>query len=175
MKKQEYILTAAEEKRVAKERIRQRVIQAQDKLINAQLSLAFGNNMLFKIVLDEEGNKKRPELVTSPQEIADYLAGDYENSQQEYYFIMTEKPDNKAIDSLLNRAFGKPETPTEDDPTADQDLGVIAYPTLQSGNEPLQLPDTNTNPQTISITDNPDGTVSLEATTDTGTSAPISS
>ena len=62
--------------------------------------------MLYKIEKDDDGNHKKPILITSQEEIERYLAGDYDESE-EYYYITTEKPDNKAIDSLLDRTFGK--------------------------------------------------------------------
>ena len=45
-------------------------------------------------------------LVTNPGEIRCYLDGDYDNDQT-YYYITTVTPDNRALDSLLDRTFGK--------------------------------------------------------------------
>jgi hypothetical protein len=96
------------EQKIAEEEIRQRVLRSKDQLINAQMNLAEGIQMLYKIVKDEDGKKVgKPELVTSQIEIEEYLAGEYEGGDSDYYFITTERPDNKAIDSLFDRVFGK--------------------------------------------------------------------
>jgi len=95
--------------------LRQRIIRSKDALLNSQMTLAKGIQMLFKISItphkDEFGNmtsiRSKPELVYNQWEIEDYLAGKYDESKEEYYFITTEKPDSKSIDSLLDRAFGK--------------------------------------------------------------------
>jgi hypothetical protein len=91
----------------------QRVMAKADALFNAQLSLAVGSAKVFRI--DEEGegkNKKRVHtLVTDEGEIKALLdehdggSGEVDGS---FYYITTASPDNRALDSLLNRAFGKP-------------------------------------------------------------------
>ena len=95
--------------------MRQRVIRSKDALMNSQMNLASGCQLLFKIETvkykDKDGNwkeeKKKPKIVESQEEIEDYLAGDYEDEKDVYYFITTKVPDNKAIDSLFDRTFGK--------------------------------------------------------------------
>lgn len=102
---------------------RQRVMRSADILFNSQLHLAKGQTYLFKIEkelqIGPKGGKKyvasRPKLVTSETEIQDYLMnaiveGDVDDEKDPnatYYFITAEKGDNKAIDSMLDRAFGK--------------------------------------------------------------------
>lgn len=86
--------------------MRRRIMKSTDELLNSQMSLAKGVQMLYRIDKDENGKNKKPELVTSQAEIENYFAGDYDE-QSEYYFITTERPDNKAIDSLFDRTFGK--------------------------------------------------------------------
>src|ERR1043165_6533784 len=44
-------------------------------------------------------------MLTSLEEIQAYLDDDVD--QDDYYYITTHTPDNKAIDSLMDRAFGK--------------------------------------------------------------------
>lgn len=90
-----------------KKRIIQRVNEATDVLIDAQLSLARGTSFLYRIDKDEKGKNKKPELVTTQYEIEAYLRGDYDHDPDSYYYITTVKPDNKAIDSLLDRVHGK--------------------------------------------------------------------
>jgi len=146
MEKLDYILTTSEEKRVAKEVLRKRVTSAHDKLISAQLSLALGSHYLFKIEYDPETQRKsRPKLVVDPMEMQEYLEGNT-SEKTDYYFFMAEKPDNKAIDSLMDRAFGKPQTHQEDQPDATDSIGVIAYPIA------LPTPPTPPNPTTPLLT-----------------------
>jgi len=98
------------EQKVVEEEFRQRVMKSMEELINSQMNLAQGCQMLFKIEVtkDNKGKETRskPELVTSQTTIEDYLAGELEDDD-DYYFITTNKPDNKALDSLIDRVFGK--------------------------------------------------------------------
>lgn len=86
---------------------KRKVAKHADILYNNQLHLAEGISYLFHIHTDSKGNRSKPELVTSQGMIEQYLAGELENDENEYYFITTERPDNKAIDSMLDRTFGK--------------------------------------------------------------------
>lgn len=99
------------EEKIVMEEIRQRVLHAKDSLINSQMNLAHGVSFLYRIdkETDKKGNTRnsKPILVTSQAEIEAYLAGEYEDAEETYYYITTEKPDNKALDSLLDRTFGK--------------------------------------------------------------------
>lgn len=98
---------ATKEKREALAEYKRRTRKSIGTLFNAQLSLANGCTFLFCI--KTEGKKRSSEKITSPDTIKKYLDGDLEGNKGEYYYISTEKPDNKAIDSLLDRAFGKSE------------------------------------------------------------------
>lgn len=93
-------------KRVVEEEFRQRVLRSADQLINSQMNLAQGVQMLYCIEEDEKGKQKKPRLVTEQWEIEKYLEGDTEYGK-DYYFITTERPDNRALDSLFDRVFGK--------------------------------------------------------------------
>lgn len=101
------------EKKAVQEAFNQRVMLKADALFNAQFSLAVGASKVFRI--DEEGegkNKKQVHtLVTNEDEIK-ALLDEHEGGAGEvggsYYYITTSPPDNKAIDSLLNRALGRP-------------------------------------------------------------------
>jgi len=98
--------TATKEQKVVQEAFRQRVLKSMDKLITSQMNLAEGIQMLYRIDKDDKGKNSKPVIVTSKQEIEDYLAGET-NNNGEYYFITTERPDNRALDSLIDRVFGK--------------------------------------------------------------------
>lgn len=106
------------DKKLAEEQFTERVIKSVDRLFNAQINLAEGASYLYKIVETGEGAKKRREhvLVTDPEEIKLFL-DEHEGISgvvdEEYYYITTKSPDNKAIDSLMDRAFGKAIMKTE--------------------------------------------------------------
>lgn len=94
------------EKKEAEKLFTDRVMKNVDKLFNAQMSIAEGCSYLYRIDQIGEGSKKREEhvLVTDPDEIKQYLDGETEGA---YYYITTKTPENKAIDSMLDRVFGK--------------------------------------------------------------------
>ena len=99
--------------------LRQRTLEHADILFDAQLALARGLTYLYKIEKYYEGKgknrvlkRKKPQLVTSQLEIEAYLArqvdeGDMDDPEDTYFFITTKDPNNQAIDSLLDRTFGK--------------------------------------------------------------------
>lgn len=101
---------ATKEKKIVEEEFKQRVLNSAHKLLNSQMNLAEGCQFLYKIEQeeDEEGHvrRKKPELVTSQAEIEEYLSGDNDDPEK-YFYVTTEKPDNKALDSLFDRVFGK--------------------------------------------------------------------
>jgi hypothetical protein len=119
------------EKERVQEAINQRVFRIADSLITPQVSLAKGQQFLYKIektkVVGPKGGvsyrNEKPQLVTSELEIQEYLDnltaeanGDIEedtNPAATYYYITTKEPNNMAIDSLLNRTVGKPIERTE--------------------------------------------------------------
>lgn len=97
------------EQKIAKQLLVQRVLRSQDRLINAQMSLAQGCSFLYVIKVETVNGikrKERPQLVKDQYLIESYLAGDLED-KEDYYFITTEKPDTRALDSLLDRVHGK--------------------------------------------------------------------
>ena len=102
------------EGKVQEVKIKERIIKNLDDLLNSQLSLAKGLSYLYKIRMRNVGGKRKPEhiRVTDPKEIKAFLDGDAED---EYYYITTKTPDNKAIDSLIDRALGKATTESSTD------------------------------------------------------------
>jgi hypothetical protein len=97
-----------EQRLKAKEQFITRVNKMVDELFNAQATIAKGTSYLYRIDKDTKGNNLPAELVTDPSEIKDYIDGVLDQGDS-YYYITTERPDNKALDSMLNRAFGKPD------------------------------------------------------------------
>jgi hypothetical protein len=115
------------EKDAVKAAINKRVFEMSGVLINAQATLAKGQTFLYRIdKIKHVGPKggisyqnQKPVLVTSQQEIEDYLNdlvenGDMDNDKDpsaSYYYLTAKEPSNMAIDSLFNRTFGKPVQP----------------------------------------------------------------
>lgn len=108
---------------------RDRVARNADILFDAQLTLARGQTFLYKIEKEwvDTGKgkgfyrKKKPRIVTAQWEIESYLEGEVSEGDPDddqdpaatYYFLTTKEPSNFAIDSLLDRAFGKSKQTTE--------------------------------------------------------------
>lgn len=106
----------SEEKRIEQEAIRQfklRVANRVDKLFNAQVSVAEGVQVLIRKepVLDESGKIKRYQhvVVQDDEEICHVLDEGLGEVDGAYYYLTKKSPDNKALDSLLDRAFGRPQ------------------------------------------------------------------
>ena len=96
--------------KVGKE-VEQRILKNVEKIFNKQMMLVEGCSYLYRIDQDEKGKKKPAELVTDAEEIRMYL--DDEVDTDSYYYITTERPSQQAIDSFMNRAFGKPKESIE--------------------------------------------------------------
>jgi len=89
------------------------------RLIDVQSILAMGAIKVFVIRSHWEGtgkNKKliksKPKIVSDDDELANALdhefgEGESPNDENSYYFVVTKDPDNQAINSLLDRTFGK--------------------------------------------------------------------
>ena len=104
------------EKTLEKERVmeayRQRAMKSADRLLSAQMSLALGQQFLYRIdkkrQKDGSYRNDKPVLVTSESEIRDYLDGVFDGESDCYYYITTKEPENQALEGILNRTFGKP-------------------------------------------------------------------
>lgn len=104
--------------------VRERIMQNADLILDSQLSIARGVQFLYKIEKElqvgPKGGKRyvksKPKLVTDQWEIEAYLEGKVDEGDMDdesdpdatYYFITTKEPNNMAMDSMFNRAFGKP-------------------------------------------------------------------
>jgi len=106
--------------------LQQRRLKVSDLLFDSQLSLARGQQYLFRIdkewIATGKGAKKgywknkKPVLVTSEEEIRLYLEGIIEEGDKDddqddgsaYYYITTERPSVEAIKDVWDRSFGKP-------------------------------------------------------------------
>ena len=105
---------------IEKERVlaeyRKKIMEHADILFRNQMHLAQGVSYLYKWVK----GKQKPVLVTNQKEIEQFICEeegkkvkkeDRIDKDATYYFISTERPDNKAIDSMLDRTFGKSTQP----------------------------------------------------------------
>ena len=86
--------------------------QRMDALFYSQLTLALGSMSLFRI--DENSNGGREHvLVTDKNEIGDILSQMHGSKSEGgvyndvYYYISTKDPDNSALNSILDRAYGR--------------------------------------------------------------------
>ena len=117
------------ETRIALEEMRQRILKDLDPIISAQLQLAKGISYLYKIVEDEDDNKKRKHiLVENPKEIESVMNktnGEGGNCDGDFYYITTKAPENKAIDSLIDRVFGKAKQSVEISNEDDKPFKVV--------------------------------------------------
>lgn len=100
---------ATAEMKEAKKQFVDRVNKNVDKLFNSQLDLAVGEKYLMVIKTIGKGSKARREttVVSDPETIKQFLDEELEDSETEYYFMTTKPANNQALDSLLNRSFGK--------------------------------------------------------------------
>lgn len=89
------------------EKMRKRIMRSSEKLLNSQMNLAEGISYLYVIKTNSKGLKEKAELITNQLIIEKFLAGELEGLKDEYYYITTERPDNRALDSLWDRTFGK--------------------------------------------------------------------
>lgn len=103
------------------EEYRQLVLTDARRLFFSQSVLAHGQTFLFRIDKIKVGKNKwingEPKLVTDPDEMESYLYGVAQNANGDveddkdpsaaYYFLTAREPNNQAIDSMLDRAFGK--------------------------------------------------------------------
>jgi hypothetical protein len=98
-------------------------------LFEAQLTIAKGSVFVYRIVRHRvKGEPTRIEhvLLTDPQEISDAFDtivnldpnGDESDNGNDFVYVVTKAPDNRAIDSLIDRVFGKATQKHAGDPDA---------------------------------------------------------
>lgn len=86
--------------------VREQMAAAGTAVALAQIELALGCQQVFKRT--SEGGYAR---VTNDEEILRYLAGGAKDP--DYLLVAAKDADNRACDSVLNRAFGKPKEVVE--------------------------------------------------------------
>lgn len=112
---------------------KRRVAGMTDKLLNSQLSLALGEVNLYKKTV--RGNKTITSMVDDPETVKSYLSGDLEDGDNEYFYLATKSPDNKALDSVLDRTYGKAkqsvDVTTDDEPINVQPVSQVVLDKFQ--------------------------------------------
>lgn len=86
-----------------------------EPMLRSQLQLANGISYVYKIVKTYDKKQKVTKvehvLVEDPWEIKAFLdeheGGNGPVEGEDYYYITTKAPDNRALDSLIDRLFGK--------------------------------------------------------------------
>lgn len=87
---------------------RSRICQQAQRLLDAEMTVALGCSFLFcKRKADKKGERK-VERVTSEETIRQYLNGELDNAEDEYYYITADKPDTLTIRGMFDRTFDKP-------------------------------------------------------------------
>lgn len=106
-----------------KQAFQERVAQNADRLFNAQFNLATGEQYLMWKHKVGNGAKERTivEVVDDLETIKGYLDGTLDINESEFYFISTKPANGSAIDSMLDRSFGKADS-TIDMTTNGKDL-----------------------------------------------------
>lgn len=121
-------------RRLAERAYKERVVAHIHDLFNSQLALSKGLSYLYRIdeTEDDKGKKIRKHvLVESPTEINDVLdeldGSSSGTCEDNYYYITTKAPDNRAIDSMMDRVFGKAKQSTVlEDPEGNAITFVVA-------------------------------------------------
>lgn len=134
---------------------REKVMRSADVLYAAQMTLARGQTYLYRIdkeeIIGPKGGKsyrnKKPELVTSQWEIEEYLQGLIEEGDKDnendpnasYYFLTTKDPNGQAIDSMLDRTWGKATQTIAGDKDAPLIVHVVEYKADANSDDTAQL------------------------------------
>jgi len=102
------------EREAARTQLQQMVLQRLKPIFEHQYSLVQGISYLYRIDEGPNGGKEHV-IVEDKDEIGDILAQMHDSNGElvdgvyndKYYYITVKPPENKAIDSLLDRVFGK--------------------------------------------------------------------
>lgn len=131
---------ATQQRMAVKAAFIERVNKNADRLFNAQFDLAVGEKYLMVKRVEGEGNRRKTwvEIVTDVETIKAYLDDDGEtlnsDSGEDYYYMTTKPANNLALDSLLNRSFGKADEHIDHTSDGEKMEGIVIY-------RPEKLPD----------------------------------
>lgn len=119
------------QRRIAEEAFKSRVATNVDRLFNSQLDLAVGEKYLMVKRVEGEGKNRKTwvEVVTDIETIKQYIDDDgaslNEEAGEDFYYMTTKPANNQALDSLMNRAFGKPKESIELDATISGEVTFV--------------------------------------------------
>lgn len=103
---------ATKQRAAVKQAYQERIAANADRLFNSQFNLATGEHYLMWRHKTGSGAKERTvvEVVTDPEIIKQFINEELNQSgDDEWYFLSTKPANGMAIDSMLDRAFGKAE------------------------------------------------------------------
>lgn len=104
------------EKAAITRELHQLTMQKAKRLHNRQYNLAMGVYVIYRIDVDEKTGKKSYERITNEDEIT-RLLNEYDGmdgiNSSGYYVVEIVKGDNRAIEAMLDRTFGKAPTAVE--------------------------------------------------------------
>lgn len=117
-------------KEEARKQMQAYILKRLQPLLQAQSSLARGLQYVYQIVdtKDDRGKvlKREHIQIKDPDQIAhalDVMEGFVDAEDGEYFYLTAEKPDVRAIDSMIDRTFGKATQMIENDnPTQNDEL-----------------------------------------------------
>ncbi len=129
------------EQQIVLDALRERIMKNSQRILDSQMSLAQGQQFLYRIETYKNGSKSKPELITDENTIQKYLDGEFGDGEsidddKEYYFITTKEPNNQAIDSMYNRVFGKPIDSLEVSGKNGADLSIKVINYARNNNPP---------------------------------------
>lgn len=131
-------------------------------LIRAGMLSAMGQNFVYRI--DEERDSKgkllnrKHVLVEDPKEIAlalDQIDVGGVHPDEKYYYVTAKEPDVRAIEMLLNRAYGKPKESLKVETEVKFSLKDLAQHRKQIADEPLHVENEIIADHTINPSDEP--------------------
>ncbi|MFA5158739.1 MAG: hypothetical protein WC451_06175 [Patescibacteria group bacterium] len=100
------------EREAVEKAVNQRIFKIANKLINSQAVLAFGSITVLQKIEWKEGKEKKSKLVVVEDvetitKVLEETNGEGGVVDENLYIVATNKPENQAITSLMDRAFGK--------------------------------------------------------------------
>jgi hypothetical protein len=103
---------STKERMKIKEAFQARVAANADRLFNSQFNLATGEQYLMCKTTVGTGAQRKTvtEIIQDPETIQAYINGELDDSEDEWYFISTKPANGMALDSMLDRAFGRAES-----------------------------------------------------------------
>ncbi len=128
------------EKMAVQNEFKQRIMQHVDSLFNAHLALALGSIQVFRKdrIKGQNGHYRDTHtLVTESDEIKKVL--DEHNGKsgkvgETFYFVTEVGPNERAIDTMINRVFGRPEISADVEDTMKTARAIRAFDLWASKN-----------------------------------------